>query len=135
MVFGMCDTSQSPGLGVMCISSDCTIQTLLPILRRHLRSGTVVHSDQWTAYNRGATAAARVTSSNCEALTQLRGSNNWGSHSRTLSCTGNRVKGKSKRMKGVHESMLSSYMTSLSGENDMAGLRPQLLPTCAVTSV
>ena len=29
-VFGLCDTSQSPALGVMCIVPDCTAQTLPP---------------------------------------------------------------------------------------------------------
>ena len=50
-VFGMCDTSSSPALGIMCIVPDRTAQTLLPIICRHLRSGSIVYSDQWAAYN------------------------------------------------------------------------------------
>ena len=49
-VFGMCDTSQSPALGVMCIVPNRTHSTLLPILQQHLRPGNLVHSDQWRAY-------------------------------------------------------------------------------------
>ena len=41
-VFGMVDTSQSPALGVMVTVPDRSAQTLLPIMQRHLRSGTKV---------------------------------------------------------------------------------------------
>ena len=34
-VFGMCDTSQSPAWGVMCIVPNRTQSTLLPILQQH----------------------------------------------------------------------------------------------------
>ena len=51
-MFGMCDTSQIPALGVMEIVPNRAAVTLLPILQQHLRSGTTVHSDQWAAYNR-----------------------------------------------------------------------------------
>ena len=51
-VFGMLDTSQSPALVVMMTVPDRSVQTLLPIMQRHLRNGTIVHSDQWRAYNR-----------------------------------------------------------------------------------
>ena len=50
-MFGMCDTIQTPALGVMKIVPNRTAATLLPILQQHLRSGTTVHSDQWAAYN------------------------------------------------------------------------------------
>ena len=49
-VFGMVDTSQTPALGVMVTVQDRTAQTLLPIIQRHLHPGTIVHSDQWSAY-------------------------------------------------------------------------------------
>ena len=73
-VFGMCDTNQSPALGVMCIVQDRTAQTLLPLLRRHLRSGTVVHSDQWAAYNQ---VQQLQPVSDSEPLTELCRSSNW----------------------------------------------------------
>ena len=50
-VFGMCDTSHTPALGVMKIVADRTATTLLPLIQQHVCSGTVVHSDEWAAYN------------------------------------------------------------------------------------
>ena len=50
-VFGLCDTSQFPALGAMCIVPDCSAQTLLSIITQHVRLGTVIHSNQWVAYN------------------------------------------------------------------------------------
>ena len=103
-VFGLCDTSQSPALGVMCIVPDRTAQTLLPIIRRHVRPGTEVHSDQWAAYNR---------------VQQLQPVNNnqtlnhslhfvdpaTGVHKQHIESYWNRVKRRFKCMKGVHQTM------------------------------
>ena len=48
-VFGLCDTSHTPALGVMRIVPDRSAATLLPIIQQHVRSGTIVHSDEWAA--------------------------------------------------------------------------------------
>ena len=50
-VFGLCDTSHTPARGVMRIVPDRSAATLLPIIQQHVRSGTIVHSDEWAAYN------------------------------------------------------------------------------------
>ena len=108
-VFGMCDTSSSPALGIMCIVPDRTSQTLLPIICRHLRSGSIVYSDQWAAYN---------NVQQLQPVTQHRSVNHslhfvdpvTGVHTKNVESYWNRVKGKFKRMKGVHESMLNSYL-------------------------
>ena len=65
-MFVMCDTSQTPALGVMEIVPNRTAATLL---QQHLRSGTTVHSDQWAAYNQ-----AQQLPHTSEPLSPLRGS-------------------------------------------------------------
>ena len=103
-VFGMVNTSQSPALGV---------RITVP---EHKHSSpscngicTIVHSDQWRAYNRvqqlpSVTQHATVNHS----LNFVDPTN--GTHTQNVESYWNRVKTKFKRMKGVHESMLGSYM-------------------------
>ena len=50
-VFGLCDTSHTPACGVMRIVPDRSAATLLPIIEQYVHSGTIVHSDEWAAYN------------------------------------------------------------------------------------
>ena len=50
-VFGLCDTSPTPACGVMRIVPDRSAATLLPKIQQHVRSGTIVHSDEWAADN------------------------------------------------------------------------------------
>ena len=51
-VFGMVDTSQTPAVGVMTMVAQRNAATLLPIIRRHVRPGSIVWSDEWAAYSR-----------------------------------------------------------------------------------
>ena len=108
-VFGLCDTSQSPALGVMCIVQDRTAQTLLPIIRRHVRNGTIIHSDQWAAYNR--VQQLQPVSNHQTVNHSLHFVDPaTGVHTQNIESYWNRVKRKFKRMKGVHETMLNSYL-------------------------
>ena len=57
-----------------------------------------------------------------------------GTHTQNVESYWNRVKTKFKRMKGVHESMLGSYMDESCGGNDMVLVHPPHLPVYAGTS-
>ena len=129
----MCDTSQTPALGVMAIVPNRTAATLLPILQRHLRSGTTVHSDQWAAYNRvQQLPSVRVHNTMNHSLHFV--DPGTGLHTRNVESYWNRVKGIFKRMKGVHDDMISSYLDELCGVRDMGGQPQQLSPASIVTS-
>ena len=107
-VFGKCDKSDTC-TGVMCIVPDQTAATLLPILQRHLRSGTIVHSDQWTAYNHVQQLPSVTSHSTVNHSLQFIDPGT-GIHTQNVESYWNRVKGKFKRMKGVHEEMMSSHL-------------------------
>ena len=50
-VFGIVDTSFKPAKGVLFEVRDRSANTLLPIIERTCHPGTVIHSDEWAAYN------------------------------------------------------------------------------------
>lgn len=84
-------------------------RTLLPIIQQHLHSGTIVYSDEWAAYNQvqQLTPVAQHQSVN-HSLHFVDPAT--GVHTQNIESYWNRVKTKIKRMKGVHESMLNSYL-------------------------
>ena len=49
-VFGLVDTSTRPATGYMQIVDQRDSATLLPIIQRVVRLGSIVHSDEWRAY-------------------------------------------------------------------------------------
>ena len=51
-VFGLVDTSQTHSLGYMEIVPQRDAATLLPLINNHVAPGTIIHSDEWAAYNR-----------------------------------------------------------------------------------
>ena len=86
-VFGMCDTSQ------------CW----------HVRPGTVIHSDEWAAYRRvqQINSVAQHSIINHSLHFVDTASN---THTQDIGSYWNQVKRKFKRMKGVHSTMLESYL-------------------------
>ena len=50
-VFGLVDVSHQPALGLMKIVPQRDAATLLPIIQANVAPGTIIHSDQWAAYN------------------------------------------------------------------------------------
>ena len=119
----MVDTSQEPALGVMELVPKRDANTLLPIIQRHIRPGTIIWSDQWRAYQQVA---------NMSGVAQYQSVNHslsfvdptTGVHTQNIESYWNRVKTKFKRMKGVHEQMLSSYLDEFIGVNAMVKRHP-----------
>ena len=82
--------------------------TLLPIIQAHTHPGTIIHSDQWAAYNSVNTlpgiAAHRTVNHSLEFVAADR------THTQNIESYWQRVKGKLKRMKGCHAHQLASYL-------------------------
>ena len=93
----------------MRIVPDRSAATLLPIIQQHVRSGTIVHSDEWAAYNRvqhlPPVGQHRVVNHSLHFVDPATSV-----HTQHAESSWNRVKTKFKRMKGVHESMVPSYL-------------------------
>ena len=108
-VFGMVDTSETPALGVMRVVHNRTAATFLPIIKQHLRPGTIVWSDEWAAYQRvqQPSVVSQYDSVN-HSVNFVDPST--GVHTQNVESYWKRVRTKFKRMKGVHETMLPSYL-------------------------
>ena len=50
-VFGIADTSYKPAITYMEVVQKHDADTLLPIIERIARPGSIIHSDQWRAYH------------------------------------------------------------------------------------
>ena len=108
-VFGIVDVTQQPALGYMEIVPRRDAATLLPIVAQHVLPGTIVHSDEWRAYNRINTlplvAAHRTVNHSLHFVDP-----GTGVHTQHIESYCNRVKTKLKKMKGCHRHMLPSYL-------------------------
>ena len=98
-VLRMVDTSHTPALGYMEIVPRRNAATLVAVIQAHVRSGTIMHTDEWAAYNSVASSSSvsshgRVNHSICFVDP----------------ITGNRVKTKLKRMKGCHADQVPAYL-------------------------
>ena len=107
-VFGMVDTSHTPGLGYMEIVPRRDAATLLPIIQAHTAPNTIIHSDQWAAYN-GISAVAPVTHQVVNHSLHFVDPTT-GVHTQNMESYWNRVKGKLKRMRGYLAHQLPSYL-------------------------
>lgn len=47
----MCDTDQRPAVGYCEVVENRSAQTLIPIIYRVVRSGSIIYTDEWRAYN------------------------------------------------------------------------------------
>ena len=98
-----CSAWSTPALGIMEMVPRRDAATLLPIIQRHVRPGTIIWSDEWAAYRRVQQLPS--VSTHNHSLDPVTGV-----HTQHVESYWNRVKTKFKRMKGVHDTMLSSYL-------------------------
>ena len=126
-VIGMVDTSQTPALGVMTLVPRRDAGTLLHIVQRHVRPGTIIWSDEWAAYRRvqqlTPVSQHATVNHSIEFVDHTTGV-----HTQNIESYWNRVKTKFKRMKGVQNTMLPSYLDEYMwrerhGRSDSVALR------------
>ena len=108
-MFGMVDTSHQPALGYMELVQRRDAATLLPIIQAHASNGTIIHSDQWSAYsqvsslpNVGGHQTVNHSITFVDPAT--------GTHTQNIELYWSRAKRKLKTMKGCHASQLASYL-------------------------
>ena len=102
-MFGMVNTSYTPGLGVMEVVATRDAATLLHY-PQHVRPGTIIWSDQCLQLL--ASVAQHETVNHSIEFVNLTTE----VHTQNVESYWNRVKTKIKRMKGVHHQMVSSYL-------------------------
>ncbi len=108
-VFGLVDISHTPALGYVQIVQCRDAATLLLIIQQHVHPGTIIHSDQWTAYRRVAAlppvSSHRTINHSLSFVDPLTGT-----HTQHIESYWNRVKLKLKRIKGCHSHQIPSYL-------------------------
>lgn len=83
--------------------------TLLPIIQAHTAPGTIIHSDQWAAYNNVQSLPSVSLHQTVNHSVEFVDSTT-GAHTQNVESYWNRSKTKIKRMKGCHAEMLPSYL-------------------------
>ncbi len=107
-VFGLVDASAKPCIGYMEIVDKRNADTLLPIIQKIVKTGSVIHSDEWKTYkriqqdlgfnHRTVNHSLHFVDRNTQVLTQ------------TIESYWNRQKSCIKAMHGCKRSHLNSYL-------------------------
>ena len=105
----MVDRSQTPALGYMKIVPSRMADTLLPIIQAHIHPGTLIHSDQWSAYQQGQ-SRPNVSSYDTVNHSVEFANSATGTHTQNVELYWNCSKRRFKAMKGCHVNMLPSYL-------------------------
>ena len=107
-VFGLADTSYKPAITYLEIVEKRDAATLLPIIRKAVQPVTVIHSDQWRAYN------SIQSELNLQHGTVNHSVNyidpDTGVHIQTIESYWAKAKYRFKKMKGISSHLLTSYL-------------------------
>ena len=82
---------------------------LLPIIQRHVLSGTIVHSDEWRSYSQVAGLPGVQSHQTVNHYVTFV-DNMTGAHTQNIESYWNCVKLKLKKMKGCHSHQIPSYL-------------------------
>ncbi|KCZ79878.1 hypothetical protein H312_02728 [Anncaliia algerae PRA339] len=107
-VFGIVDPSYAPARGYMEIVPDRSAATLLPIIRRICRTGTIIHSDEWAAYDQINRKLGFIHYSVNHSLYFV--DPNTGIHTQHIESYWNRQKLRIKNLRGIRRRDLQYYL-------------------------
>ena len=105
-VFGLVDTSHTLALGVV---AQRDAATLLPIIQAHVAPGTIIHFDQWAAYNQ-VSSLSNVGSHSTVNHSVTFVDPTTHTHIQNIESYWARAKCKFKRMKGCHAHQVPGYL-------------------------
>ena len=91
--------------GHIAVTTPWEAATLLPVIQQHVANGSIVWSDEWTAYGR---VASLPNVSSRGVVNHYLKLHHWGSYNVESYC--NRVKIKLNRMHGCHKHQLANYL-------------------------
>ena len=83
--------------------------TLLPLIQAHVRPGTIIYSDEWSAYSRVAALPNVSSHSTVNHSLHFKDSVT-GVHTNNVVSYWERAKSKLKKMKGCKHKFISSYL-------------------------
>ena len=107
-MLGIVDTSRTPSLGYMQLAQNRTATTFLRIIRIHVARGSIVHTNEWCAYN-GIQRLRGLCRQHCTVNHSLHFVDpTTRVHTQNIESYWNQVKIKLKCMRGCHQ--LPSYL-------------------------
>lgn len=107
-VFGLADTSHKPAITYLELVDKRDAATLLPIIRKAVKPGTIIHSDQWKAYSniqRDLNLQHGTVNHSVNFIDP-----DTGVHTQTIESYWAKAKYRFKEMKGVSCHQLPSYL-------------------------
>ena len=107
-VFGICELDAQPSRNYMQVVDQRNAETLLPIIKRVCKPDTIIHSDEWAAYNK----LEEITGFQHDTVNHtfdFVDPKTW-VHTQNIESCWNRQKCRIKKMKGVMREKLPSYL-------------------------
>jgi len=108
-VFGLVDTSRAPAIGHMEIVPNRSQDTLLEVIARVCRPGTIIHSDEWRAYrniHERLRFEHRTVNHSLHFVDPVSGV-----HTQAIESYWSRQKLRIKEMKGIKTHLLPEYLS------------------------